>query len=67
VNRPLNDVLSLERSSNPAGCYCESGSREHKWGLVFEVIHFALAQNQNPVGPFPALPEKSRSLYGQTV
>jgi hypothetical protein len=42
---PLNEVLAWKRSSNPAGCNCEAGSREHKWGIVFEVIHFALAQN----------------------
>lgn len=41
---PLNDVLAWKRSVNPAGCHCEAGSREHKWGMVFEVIHFALAQ-----------------------
>ncbi len=44
LGRPLNDVLSWNRSPNPAGCQCDAGSREHKWGLVFEVIHFALAQ-----------------------
>ncbi|MGI8964925.1 MAG: hypothetical protein ACR2H1_02430, partial [Limisphaerales bacterium] len=44
LNRPLNDVLSWKRSVNPAGCHCEATSREHKWGMVFEVIHFALAQ-----------------------
>ena len=26
-----------------AGCYCEPASRKHKWGLVLETIHFALA------------------------
>jgi hypothetical protein len=46
LGRPLNDVLTWERATNPAGCYCEAASREHKWGLVFEVIHFALAQTQ---------------------
>ncbi len=44
VGCPLNDVLAWKRSSNPAGCHCEVGSREHKWGMVFEVLHFALAQ-----------------------
>jgi hypothetical protein len=44
LGRPLDDVLTWARSSNPAGCQCDAGSREHKWGLVFEVIHFALAQ-----------------------
>lgn len=44
LNQPLNDVLKWKRANSPAGCYCEAASREHKWGMVFEVIHFALAQ-----------------------
>ncbi|MDB6027491.1 MAG: hypothetical protein JWM68_3714 [Verrucomicrobiales bacterium] len=44
LGRPLNDVLTWKRPVNPAGCFCEAGSREHKWGMIFEVIHFALAQ-----------------------
>jgi hypothetical protein len=46
LGRALNDVLAWTRSPNPAGCQCDAGSREHKWGLVFEVIHYALAQQQ---------------------
>jgi hypothetical protein len=30
-----------------AGCYCESTSRDHKWGLVFETIHYALVQKES--------------------
>ena len=41
--RPLNDVLTWSRPVSGAGCYCEPDSRQHKWGLVFETIHFALA------------------------
>ena len=26
---------------SPAGCYCEAESRQHKWGLVLETIHYA--------------------------
>ena len=44
LGQPLNDVLTWNRSPNPAACQCDADSREHKWGLVFEVIHFALAQ-----------------------
>ena len=44
LGRPLNDVLAWNRSPNPAACQCDAGSREHKWGFVFEVIHFALTQ-----------------------
>ena len=46
VGRPLEAVLSWERGHNPAGCYCEAESRSHKWGLVLEVLHFALAEEE---------------------
>lgn len=46
--RPLNDVLTWDRPSNPAGCYCDRDRRLHKWGLVLEVIHYALAQLESP-------------------
>ena len=40
----LNAVLSWQRKPSGAGCYCEPSSRDHKWGLVLETIHYALAQ-----------------------
>jgi len=40
----LNAVLSWRRKPSAAGCNCESLSRDHKWGLVLETIHYALAQ-----------------------
>jgi hypothetical protein len=42
----LNAVLSWQRNQSAAGCYCESASRNHKWGLVLETIHYALAQRE---------------------
>jgi hypothetical protein len=42
----LNAVLSWQRKPSGAGCYCESASRDHKWGLVLETIHYALAQRE---------------------
>jgi|HubBroStandDraft_1064217.scaffolds.fasta_scaffold38114_2 hypothetical protein len=42
----LNAVLSWRRHPSAAGCYCESSSRDHKWGLVLETIHYALAQKE---------------------
>ena len=30
------------RPAIAAGCYCEADSRQHKWGLVLETIHYAL-------------------------
>jgi hypothetical protein len=46
LGRPLNAVLSWGRAQNPSGCFCDLDRRQHKWGLVFEVIHFALAQRE---------------------
>jgi len=42
----LNAVVSWRRTASGAGCYCESASRDHKWGLVLETIHYALAQKE---------------------
>jgi hypothetical protein len=47
LGRPLSDVLSWKRAVSPAGCYCEQESRQHKWGLVLETIHWALTRNGN--------------------
>jgi hypothetical protein len=43
IGHSLDEVLSWQRPDDPAGCYCEPASRKHKWGLVLETIHFALA------------------------
>jgi hypothetical protein len=40
----LDEVLRWTRSPSPAGCYCDVESRLHKWGLVLETIHYALAR-----------------------
>lgn len=42
--QPLAHVFSWSRPYSPSGCYCDAGGRAHKWGLIFEVIHFALVQ-----------------------
>jgi hypothetical protein len=42
----LDAVLSWQREASAAGCYCESASRDHKWGLVLETIHYALVQKE---------------------
>jgi hypothetical protein len=46
LGRPLNDVLDWERPATPSGCYCATDRRLHKWGLVFEVLHYALVQRE---------------------
>jgi len=44
----LNAVLAWRRELSGAGCFCTSVSRDHKWGLVFETIHYALVQQEQP-------------------
>jgi len=44
LGQPLDDIITWQRPKTGAGCYCEPNSRKHKWGLVLETIHFALAQ-----------------------
>jgi len=47
LGEPLEEVLMWERRHSPSGCFCEPESRQHKWGLVFEVIHYALSRERN--------------------
>jgi hypothetical protein len=42
----LNAILKWRREPSAAGCFCEAASRDHKWGLVLETIHYALVQKQ---------------------
>ncbi len=46
LGQRLNAVLEWRREPNGAGCYCEPQSRDHKWGLVLETIHYALVQKE---------------------
>lgn len=46
AGRPLADVLSWQRPQLGPGCFCESESRQHKWGLVLETIHYALTHHE---------------------
>jgi len=45
LGQPLASVLAWKRDASPAGCFCEAASRQHKWGLVLETIHYALHQH----------------------
>jgi hypothetical protein len=42
LGQPLDAVLVWRRPVSAAACYCEPESRQHKWGLVLETIHYAL-------------------------
>jgi hypothetical protein len=61
LGKPLNEVLSWQRPTDvTAGCYCEPASRKHKWGLVLETIHYALAQREaEPRSAEPAVTVRS--------
>lgn len=45
LGKPLNEVLTWARATHSAGCFCDAESRTHKWGLVLETIHYALAHD----------------------
>lgn len=49
LGRPLREVFTWQRHFSPSGCYCDADGRAHKWGQVFEVIHFALAQRTKSI------------------
>ena len=57
LGRPLNEALMWKRPFNPAGCYCDSESRMHKWGLVLEVIHYALVKREEELNTLNGLNE----------
>ena len=42
----LDAVLSWQMAPDAAGCYCEASSRQHKWNLVLQTIHYALAKQE---------------------
>jgi hypothetical protein len=46
LGEPLEAVLTWERRFSPTGCYCDTASRMHKWGITLEVIHYALVQHE---------------------
>ncbi len=46
LGQPLAAVLGWRRGASPAGCYCDAASREHKWGLALETIHYALSERE---------------------
>jgi hypothetical protein len=46
AGEPLRAVIGWHRAVSVAGCYCDEASRVHKWGLVLETIHYALAARE---------------------
>ncbi|HVT80937.1 MAG TPA: hypothetical protein VHM90_09790, partial [Phycisphaerae bacterium] len=54
VGKSLEETLHHDRPGTAPSCYCEHDSRAHKWGLVFETIHFALVRQEQAVGVLAA-------------
>jgi hypothetical protein len=50
LGRRLDQVLSWDAAAAGAGCYCHVSDRMHKWRLVLETIHYALAQQEKRDG-----------------
>lgn len=49
LGKSLDDVFSWEDFKfNPSGCYCTKPARDHKWGIVLEVVHYALSHGKQP-------------------
>jgi hypothetical protein len=46
LGQPLDRVLSWNGATSAASCYCQASDRMHKWRLVLETIHYALAQRE---------------------
>ena len=46
LGQRLDDVLTWQRPLIAPSCHCEPASRKHKWGLVFETIHYALVRRE---------------------
>ncbi|EDY84948.1 hypothetical protein VDG1235_4582 [Verrucomicrobiia bacterium DG1235] len=44
VGEPLDAVLDWKHPSSPSGCFCDESSRNHKWTIAYEVLHFSLAK-----------------------
>lgn len=49
IGKSINEIFNWHYRYSPEGCYCKPESREHKWGLVLEVLHYALVQYENEV------------------
>ena len=41
----LAEAVGRRRPAAAAGCYCEPASRDHKWGLVLQTLHYALHES----------------------
>lgn len=48
VGSSLDEALHWNPDVSPAGCLCLRSSRDHKWKVALQTIHYALAAGQAP-------------------
>ena len=46
LGKPLEDALHWNPDVSPAGCLCLRSSRDHKWRIVVQTLHYALANQK---------------------
>ena len=51
LGQPLNAILQWRPPLSAAGCFCDAASRERKWALVLETLHYALVQQESATEP----------------
>jgi hypothetical protein len=44
LGRTLDEALAWNPRVTPSGCLCEPADRDHKWRLVLQTVHYALAR-----------------------
>ena len=49
IGKSINEIFNWQYQYSPEGCYCKPESREYKWGLVLEVLHYALVLYESEV------------------
>ena len=59
LGKPIENVFSWERNYNPEGCFCHLDSRQYKWGLIFEVVHYSLMQYEHGRVSIPNMYEEN--------
>ena len=44
LGRPLDEALDWGPRSSPSACLCTQASRNHKWRIVLQTIHYGLTR-----------------------
>ena len=51
LGQPLDDILRWSQKVAPSGCLCSRASRNHKWKIVLQTLHYRLVNDEKePTG-----------------